>query len=55
MPTISPDSEVTLPASSGLTKLADLRPAIVVDNREREPLPFTRFEARRFAAICNTM
>src|SRR6516162_8097273 len=36
-----------LPALPGLTKLADLRPAIVVDNREREPLPFTRFEAVR--------
>ena len=49
MPTISPDSEVTPPASPGLTKLVDLRPAIVIDNREREPLRFTRFEAVRGA------
>src|SRR5262245_42027931 len=47
MPTISPDSEVTLPALRGLGKLADLRPTIVVDSREQEPLTFTRLQSVR--------
>src|SRR6516165_8185838 len=47
MPTISPDSEVTLPALRGLAKLADLLPIIVIDNREQEPLTFTRLKSVR--------
>src|SRR6516165_2547754 len=47
MPTISPDSEVTLPALRGLAKLADLLPIIVIDNREQEPLTFTRLKTVR--------
>jgi len=35
----------TLPALKGLSKLADVRPVVVVDNREQTPLTFTRLEA----------
>jgi DNA excision repair protein ERCC-4 len=45
----SPDTGVsidaTLPALRGLAKLADLRPTIVVDQREQAPLVFTRLQA----------
>src|SRR6516225_4829358 len=36
-----------LPALRGLAKLADLRPVIVVDSREQEPLTFTRLQSVR--------
>jgi ERCC4-type nuclease len=41
------DARATLPALRGLAELADLRPVIVIDTREQEPLTFTRFEAVR--------
>jgi ERCC4-type nuclease len=41
------NSEATLPALRGLAKLADLRPVIVVDSREQEPLMFTRLQSVR--------
>src|SRR5262249_39085983 len=39
-----------LPALRGLAKLADLRPVIVVDSREQEPLTFTRLQS-----VCRTL
>jgi ERCC4-type nuclease len=36
-----------LPALRGLARLADLPPTIVIDNREQEPLPFTRLKSIR--------
>jgi len=36
-----------LPALRGLAKLADLRPVIVIDSREQEPLTFTRLQSVR--------
>jgi DNA excision repair protein ERCC-4 len=38
-------SDATLPGLRGLAKLADLRPIIVVDQREQDPLVFTHFTA----------
>jgi DNA excision repair protein ERCC-4 len=38
-------SDSTLPGLRGLVKLADLRPKIVYDRREQNPLVFTRLEA----------
>jgi DNA excision repair protein ERCC-4 len=38
-------TEQTLPGLRGLAKLADLRPIIAVDSREKEPLKFTRLQA----------
>jgi ERCC4-type nuclease len=43
--TTAPGPEATLPGLRGLAKLADLRPVIVVDTREQEPLKFTRLTA----------
>jgi ERCC4-type nuclease len=37
----------TLPALRGLPKPADLRPVIVVDSREQDPLTFTRLQSVR--------
>ena len=37
----------TLPALKGLGRLADVRPVLVVDSREQQPLVFTRLEAIR--------
>jgi ERCC4-type nuclease len=34
-----------LPGLRGLARLADLRPTIVIDTREQEPLKFTRLQA----------
>jgi ERCC4-type nuclease len=42
-------SEQTLPGLRGLAKLADLRPIIAVDTREKEPLKFTRLQAVAWA------
>ena len=42
---LAPGPETTLPALRGLGKLADLRPVIVVDQREQSPLVFTRLKA----------
>jgi ERCC4-type nuclease len=39
------DPDGTVPALRGLPKLADLRPVIVVDSREQDPLKFTRLQA----------
>jgi ERCC4-type nuclease len=39
------DADVTLPGLRGLAKLADLRPTIAVDNREQDPLVFTRLKS----------
>jgi ERCC4-type nuclease len=36
-----------LPPLRGLAKLTDLRPVIVVDSREQEPLTFTRLQSVR--------
>jgi DNA excision repair protein ERCC-4 len=40
---VSADS--TLPGLRGLAKLSDLRPVVVVDQREQAPLVFTRLQA----------
>jgi len=37
----------TLPALRGLSRLADLRPCLVVDTREQDPLVFTRLPSVR--------
>lgn len=37
----------SLPALRGLGRLADVRPVIVIDTREQQPLAFTRLEAIR--------
>lgn len=37
----------TLPALRGLQRLADLRPCVVIDSREQEPLVFRRLSSRR--------
>jgi ERCC4-type nuclease len=37
--------DIISPALRGLSRLADLRPVIVVDTREQAPLKFTRLEA----------
>lgn len=34
----------TLPALKGLGKLADLRPVVIIDSREQNPLPIKRLE-----------
>jgi ERCC4-type nuclease len=39
----------TLPALRGLADLADLHPVVVVDTREQDPLPITRFPVIRAA------
>jgi ERCC4-type nuclease len=44
---LSPEN--TLPALRSLGRLADLRPVIVVDSREQEPLTFTRLQSVRGA------
>ena len=41
----APGPDGTLPALRGLATLADLRPKIAVDTREREPLKFTWLQA----------
>lgn len=35
------------PAAKGLAKLSDLRPVVVIDSREQEPLPITRLATVR--------
>lgn len=37
----------TLPALRGLSRLADLRPTVVVDTREQQPLIFNRLPTKR--------
>ena len=37
----------TLPALKKLGKLADLRPIVIIDSREQDPLPITRLETIR--------
>jgi ERCC4-type nuclease len=41
------DARATLPALRSLGRLADLRPVIVADSREQEPLTFTRLQSVR--------
>jgi len=41
----APGPDTTLPTLRGLAKLADLRPKIAIDTRQREPLKFTRLPA----------
>jgi hypothetical protein len=43
----APSPDGTLAALRGLPKLADLRPVIVIDCREQEPLTFTRLQSVR--------
>jgi ERCC4-type nuclease len=43
----SPSPDGTVTALRGLAKPADLRPVIVVDSREQEPLTFTRLQSVR--------
>ena len=43
----APDPDTTLPALRGLAKLADCQPVLVSDNREQEPLIFTRLKSVR--------
>jgi DNA excision repair protein ERCC-4 len=38
-------ADTTLPGLRGLAKLADQRPKIVIDNREQDPLTFTRLQS----------
>ena len=37
----------TLPALKSLGKLADLRPVVIIDSREQDPLPIKRLETVR--------
>lgn len=37
----------TLPALKGLGKLSDLRPVVIIDTREQDPLPISRLETVR--------
>jgi ERCC4-type nuclease len=39
------ETELTLPALSGLGELANAKPVIVIDSREQEPLSFTRLRS----------
>ena len=45
----APDTDElgTLPALKSLGKLADLRPVVIIDSREQEPLPIKRLETVR--------
>lgn len=42
-----PDSFAALPALKGLGQLAALRPVVVIDSREQDPLPIKRLETVR--------
>lgn len=41
------DQFAALPALQGLGKLADLRPVVIIDTREQDPLPISRLEVTR--------